>query len=50
MSTVKNRKLEYLGHIMRNNEKYGLLQLILQVKLLGKRGPGRMRSSSFNFD
>ena len=30
--TVKRRKMEYLGHIMRNN-KYRLLPLILQEKL-----------------
>lgn len=42
--TVKKRKLEYLGHIMRH-DKYRLLQLIVQGKVHGKRGPGRRRHS-----
>lgn len=42
--TIKKRKLEYLGHIMRN-KKYELLQLIIQGKINGKRGPGRRRDS-----
>jgi hypothetical protein len=45
MVTVKKRKLEYLGHIMRNEQRYGLLQLILQGKICGSRGPGRRRIS-----
>lgn len=44
MYLVKRRKLEYLGHVMRN-EKYGLLQLIIQGKIDSKRGPGRRRTS-----
>lgn len=44
MKTVKQRKLSYFGHIMRNN-KYNLLQLIMQGKFDGKRGPGRRRIS-----
>lgn len=43
-STIKQRKLEYLGHILRH-EKYRLLQLILQGKIDSKRGPGRRRHS-----
>lgn len=43
--TVKKRKLEYLGHIMRNNDRYRLLQLVLQGKVFGRRGPGRRRIS-----
>ena len=42
--TVKMRKMEYLEHIMRNN-KYRLLQLILQAKVDGRRRPGRRRNS-----
>ena len=42
--TIKRRNIEYLGHIMRNN-KYLLLQLILQGKVDGRRGPGRRRNS-----
>ncbi|RZF39011.1 hypothetical protein LSTR_LSTR014707 [Laodelphax striatellus] len=37
---IKSRKLEYLGHIMRNTERYQLLQVILQGKILGRRGVG----------
>lgn len=43
--TVKCRKLQYFAHIMRNEQKYGLLQVILQGKIEGKRGPGRRRIS-----
>lgn len=42
---IKKRKLEYFGHIMRNQKRYGLLQLILQGKVFGRRGPGRRRIS-----
>lgn len=45
MNTIKRRKLEYLGHIMRNEGKYHLLISILQGKVFGKRGPGRRRIS-----
>ena len=41
--TVKRRKMEYLGYIMRKN-KYRLLQLILQGKVDDRRGPERRRS------
>lgn len=44
MRTVKTRKLSYLGHVMRN-EKYHLIQLILQGKIEGKRTQGRRRTS-----
>lgn len=33
MNTVKQRKLEYLGHIIRNEHRYRLLQLLLQGKV-----------------
>lgn len=45
LNNIKKRKLEYLGHIMRNEHRYSLLQLILQGKVLGRRGPGRRRIS-----
>lgn len=45
MLTVKRRKLEYLGHIMRNETKYKLLKCILQGKVQGKRSVGRRRIS-----
>jgi hypothetical protein len=40
--TIKRRKLEYLGHVMRG-QKYALLQLIMQGKIRGKRNVGRRR-------
>lgn len=43
-NTIKKRKTAYLGHIMRN-EKYRLLQLIIQGKIEGKRGIGRKKMS-----
>ena len=44
VNTVKRRKLQYLGHIMRS-PKYALLQLIVQGKISGKRSVGRRRAS-----
>ena len=44
MTKIKERKLKYLGHVMRNN-KYRLLQIIIQGKVIGRRGPGRRRIS-----
>ncbi|CAK1588781.1 unnamed protein product [Parnassius mnemosyne] len=41
---VKKRKLEYIGHIMRNR-KYDLLQFIIQGKIQGKQSVGRRRTS-----
>jgi len=42
--TVKERKLMYFGHVMRN-EKYRLLHLIIQGRIEGRRTPGRRRTS-----
>ena len=42
--TIKKRKLQYLGHVMRG-DKYQLLQLIIQGKIIGKRSIGRRRNS-----
>lgn len=44
LKTVKQRKASYFGHIMRN-DKYRTLQLIIEGKIEGKRGPGRRRNS-----
>jgi hypothetical protein len=41
LKIIRTRKIKYLGHIMRNNHTYGLLQLILQGKIEGKRSAGR---------
>lgn len=42
--TIKKRKLEFLGHISRN-DKYEILQLIMQGKIIGRRSVGRRRIS-----
>lgn len=44
LSTIKRRKTAYLGHVMRN-ERYHLLQLIIEGKIEGRRGLGRKRMS-----
>lgn len=43
-TTIKKRKLLYMGHIMRG-EKYRILQNIMQGKIQGKRSIGRRRNS-----
>lgn len=40
MNTIKRRKLEYLGYMMKNDVKYNL-KYNLQGKVLGKDGAGR---------
>ncbi|KMQ92225.1 endonuclease-reverse transcriptase [Lasius niger] len=40
LDEIKRRKLEYFGHVMRNS-KYKLLQLIIQGKVEGRRGPSK---------
>lgn len=45
LTIVKTRKIQYLGHIMRNGNRYHLLQSILQGKIPGKRSVGRRRIS-----
>ncbi|KAL1447598.1 hypothetical protein WDU94_009869 [Cyamophila willieti] len=45
LKTIKIRKLQYLGHVMRNENRYLLLQKILQGKVEGRRGRGRRRIS-----
>ncbi|KAI5734561.1 hypothetical protein M8J77_007970 [Diaphorina citri] len=42
--TIKKKKLEYLGHILRG-PKYKLLNVILEGKIEGRRGRGRRRKS-----
>ncbi|CAG9834829.1 unnamed protein product [Diabrotica balteata] len=44
LKIMKTRKTLYLGHIYRN-EKYQLLQLLIEGKVEGKRGPGRRQAS-----
>ncbi|CAG9832009.1 unnamed protein product [Diabrotica balteata] len=45
LTTIKSRKLQFFGHIMRNESRYALLQFILQGKIFGKRVSGRRRTS-----
>ena len=44
LATVKRRKLEYFGHMLRG-PKYRLLQTIMQGKVEGKRRLGRKNLS-----
>lgn len=44
LRTIKRRKLEYLGHVMRG-QRYALLQLIIQGKIQGRRSVGRRKIS-----
>lgn len=39
----KKMKLEYVGYIMRNQNKYRVLKSILQKKVYGRRGQGRRK-------
>lgn len=41
---IKSQKLQYFGHVMRN-EKYRFLQLIMEGKIEGRRRPGRRKTS-----
>ena len=43
LSTVIERKCRYLGHVARNNNKYELLQIILEGKIEGKWRPGKRK-------
>ena len=45
IDTVKIRKLQYLGHVMRNEQRLYLFQSILQGKILQKREVGGPRIS-----
>lgn len=44
LNTIKERKLQYLGHVMRG-ERYELLRLIIEGKVQGKRSVGRRQNS-----
>ena len=44
MRTIKERKLQYIGHIMRG-KKYEILRLIIEGKVQGKRSVGRRQNS-----
>lgn len=44
LTTIKQRKTSYLGHILRGN-KYDILRLILMGKIEGRRGPDRKQHS-----
>ena len=45
LRTIKVRKLAYFAHVMRHPEKYNMLHLIIQGKIVGKRSIGRRRIS-----
>jgi hypothetical protein len=45
VKTIKSRKFQYLEYIMRHPEKYSLLQLIIQFKIVEKRSRGRSQIS-----
>lgn len=42
---IKTRKPAYLGHVMRNDQRYELLQLILEGNIDGGREPGKRKTS-----
>lgn len=42
--TIKKRKIQYIGHIMRG-DKYEILRLIIEGKIEGKRSIGRRQNS-----
>ena len=44
IKTIKKRKTEYFGHVVRN-EKYKIILLAIEGKIEGKRGVGRRRIS-----
>ncbi|KAL0838470.1 hypothetical protein ABMA28_016600 [Loxostege sticticalis] len=44
LQTIKQRKVGYLGHIIRH-DRYELLQLIMMGKVAGKRRVGRRKKS-----
>lgn len=46
ITTIKRRKLEYFGHVMRG-ARYSLLRLIMEGKIRRKRIIGRRRVSWF---
>ena len=47
IKSIKIRKLQYFGHIMRNS-KYRILQLIIEGKIEGRRPRGRRKISWLN--
>ena len=42
--TLKERKTRYIGHVMRG-DRYSLLRLIIEGRILGKRSVGRRKNS-----
>jgi len=45
MNTIKGRKLEYLGHIMRNQCKFHLSKSVILGKVYDRKPTGRRRIS-----
>lgn len=44
LNTIKERKMQYLGHVLRG-ERYELLRLIIEGKVQGRRSVGRRQNS-----
>lgn len=44
LNTIKERKMQYLGHVMRGG-RYEILRLIIEGKVQGKRSVGRRQNS-----
>jgi len=44
LNTIKERKMQYLGHVLRG-ERYKLLQIIIEGKVEGRRSVGRRQNS-----
>ena len=44
LTTIQERKLQYIGHVMRG-KRYEILRLIIEGKIEGKRSVGRRQNS-----
>lgn len=44
LNTIKERKMQYLGHVMRG-DRYEILRLIIEGKVQEKRSVGRPQNS-----
>lgn len=42
--TIKKKKLQNLGHVMRG-ERYGILRLVIEGKIEGRKSVGRRQNS-----
>lgn len=46
MKKIETKRIKYLDHIMRNSNRYNLLQNILHGKILEKRRPDKRLKNS----